>query len=241
MNFARSQFSGTLNFVGSIASGFFHALGFLASISFSGIHTKQINKRFPTTGTLRLSFVGSFKKQTLRRLVAATLNFIGSISGGFEHFIEFLASLSFSAIHAKRAKKSILANLHFIGSIPAKFYNAAITIFIRASIKSAIAFGFNVNIISQNDAVTAAGQSTQYFTTTPSLVNIGGVGRVFMIFIKNQDNTYPIEIDSSASFDAFPQRISPGQAIILCPETNAIYGRSTSGIVQSIIVAMGRG
>jgi hypothetical protein len=63
------------------------------------------------------------------------------------------------------------------------------------------------------------------------LANLGGG-----LMIKNGDATNYVEIDSASSFDKFPQKILPGKAILLAPQTVTIYAKANTASVAISIV-----
>lgn len=72
--------------------------------------------------------------------------------------------------------------------------------------------------------------------TAAAAINIGGI-TPSVIFIKNLDTTNYVEIDSAIGISSFPQKLFPGQAILLLPETGTFYGRANTAPCQVWITA----
>jgi hypothetical protein len=80
-----------------------------------------------------------------------------------------------------------------------------------------------------------APQTIATASTTISLGNITGAPK--KLLIANLDATNYVEIDSVNTFDKFPQKVLPGDFILLSPETGVIYGKAHTAAVQIMIVA----
>lgn len=85
-------------------------------------------------------------------------------------------------------------------------------------------------------SLTAAGNGraslTQSIATSATQLNLGTITSVpGAVYIKNLDATNYVEIDANTSFNGFPQKLLPGQIILLAPETATIYGKAHTGAV----------
>jgi hypothetical protein len=64
-------------------------------------------------------------------------------------------------------------------------------------------------------------------TTAEALV-LGDLTTVGAVFIKNTDATNYVEIDSASAMDKFPQKLLPGESMILRPQTVTIYAKANT-------------
>jgi hypothetical protein len=65
------------------------------------------------------------------------------------------------------------------------------------------------------------------------LANVGGG-----LFIKNNDETNYVEVDSANTYDKFPQKILPGRAIFLASQTTTLHARANTAAVSITIGAI---
>ena len=88
--------------------------------------------------------------------------------------------------------------------------------------------------------VTPTGQNAfgnqQTIATSSTALSLGGISSIGFLWIKNTDATNYVEVDSATTFDKFPQKILPGEAILLKPETATIYAKAhtASVIVETV-------
>lgn len=68
----------------------------------------------------------------------------------------------------------------------------------------------------------------QTIGTASELLVIGDVSTPAVVFIKNLDETNYIEVDNVTSFDNWPLKLFPGQAIIVTPQTGVIYCKANT-------------
>jgi hypothetical protein len=74
-------------------------------------------------------------------------------------------------------------------------------------------------------------------TSQESLI-LGDVGTTpVLVMIKNLDATNFVQVDADTAFDKFPQKILPGKAIYLAPETGTIYIKADTAPVVVWVVA----
>ena len=73
--------------------------------------------------------------------------------------------------------------------------------------------------------------------TASTLLSLGSVTTPTVIFIKNTDPTNYIELDHVTGFTAWPQKLLPGEGIILYPEDGTIYGKANTASVKIWVVA----
>lgn len=59
------------------------------------------------------------------------------------------------------------------------------------------------------------------------LANVGGG-----LIIRNNDADNYVEVDAITSFDAFPQKILPGQAVRLAPQTISLFVKANTASVN---------
>jgi hypothetical protein len=73
--------------------------------------------------------------------------------------------------------------------------------------------------------------------TTAGTIPMGGVTAPQAVFIKNLDDTNYMEVDSVSTMDKFPQKLYPGDGILLKPETGTIYWKANTATLLALIVA----
>lgn len=89
--------------------------------------------------------------------------------------------------------------------------------------------------------ITPSGQNVfsnqQSIATSSTALSLGGISSIGYLWIKNTDATNYVEVDSASTFDKFPQKILPGEAIMLKPETTTIYAKAHTSAVLVEVVA----
>lgn len=210
------SFAATLSFVTKFVRARV-APSFTAALSFSGLVTtiKGKAKLFSAA----LSFSGSVVKRT-RKSIAATLNFIGTLvihSGppivfqvliqGFLRFRTKILSRWFDAIIGISTTVREAAT-NFIGRIESRVFGR-----LEARYKLT--------------EILEPGRIVQAIGTSPQLIDLSDfINPPPYLFIKNMDNEFFVEIDSSSSFNQFPQKIPPERGVLLSPDTTTIYARA---------------
>lgn len=96
--------------------------------------------------------------------------------------------------------------------------------------------------VSNNGTLTQSGTGalfqTQTIGTSAEALDLGDLADVGgLLLIKNTDDTNYVEIDSVNTFDNFPQKIGPGQAIVLGAQTTTIYARANTAAVDIVTAA----
>lgn len=74
-------------------------------------------------------------------------------------------------------------------------------------------------------------------STTAALISIGGLSNPSVVLVVNQDTTNFITVDNILALSNFPQKLLPGQACLLLPETGTIYAKADTAPCQAWIVA----
>lgn len=72
----------------------------------------------------------------------------------------------------------------------------------------------------------------QTIGVTDETLTIGDVTTPAVVFIKNLDPDNFVQVDSANTYDKFPQKLFPGQAIMLLPETGAIHLKADTAPVK---------
>lgn len=79
---------------------------------------------------------------------------------------------------------------------------------------------------------------TQVIGTSAETLSLGDLANVSGgLMLKNNDATNYVEIDSASSFDKFPQKVLPGRAIMLAPQTVTIHARANTAAVSVSLLA----
>jgi hypothetical protein len=74
---------------------------------------------------------------------------------------------------------------------------------------------------------------TQLIGTTAEAISFGDVGNPpKKVVVVNRDATNYVEIDSANTFDKFPQKLTPGDFIVLSPQTATIYAKANTADVR---------
>jgi len=72
---------------------------------------------------------------------------------------------------------------------------------------------------------------TQTITTSDGTLDIGAITGAGKLAIKNLDATNFVQVDAASTYDKFPQKILPGDFIVLCPQTTAIHLKADTASV----------
>ena len=96
----------------------------------------------------------------------------------------------------------------------------------------------SVNVSTAQVGSTGIGSTQSIATSATALVFTGATVSGGYLLIVNLDPTNYVEIDSSNAFTNFPQKVLPGKAILLMPETGTIYGKANTGAVEILIVGV---
>jgi hypothetical protein len=72
---------------------------------------------------------------------------------------------------------------------------------------------------------------------TSETLGLGDITLPKVVYIRNMDTTNFVQVDSATTFDKFPQKIYPGQAVLLLPETATIYIKADTAPLKIFTVA----
>lgn len=86
-------------------------------------------------------------------------------------------------------------------------------------------------------ASSLAYEGIQSIATSSTAINLGTLAASGPVMIKNLDPTNFVQIDANTSFNGFPQKIFPGQAILLSPQTITLFGKADTGAVNIQVLA----
>lgn len=98
---------------------------------------------------------------------------------------------------------------------------------------------FTTNAANTYDqAGTGVLLAQQTIGTTSEAIALGDLANVTGgLFIKNNDATNYVEVDSANTYDKFPQKILPGRAILLASQTTTLHARANTAAVTITIGA----
>lgn len=113
---------------------------------------------------------------------------------------------------------------------------------------NAIAYNVTLQITGSGETVvgtvnySGAGASAmignqQLIGTTAETLTFGDVGTPNSLFVKNLDPDNYIEIDSVNTMDKFPQKLLPGEGVLLKPQTGTIYAKANTAACYVWVVA----
>jgi hypothetical protein len=78
----------------------------------------------------------------------------------------------------------------------------------------------------------------QIIGTTAEVLDLGDVGAdPIVVFVKNLDATNFVTVDSISLLTNFPQKLIPGAAIFLRPQTGTIYCKADTASCKVFVVA----
>lgn len=113
---------------------------------------------------------------------------------------------------------------------------------VQASLKitkngAVVGQSFSQLLDMSGDAMVAKPQSIATSSTAITFGDISGAPK--KVVIKNLDATNYVEVDSASSFDKFPQKVLPGDTILLSPQTGTIYAKAHTSAVLIFVIAAG--
>ena len=79
-------------------------------------------------------------------------------------------------------------------------------------------------------------ENEQLIETTATLLDFEDQTTPQLLFIKNLDANNYVQIDANNSFNGFPQKLLPGQGILLTPQTGTIYAKANVAAVLLAVV-----
>lgn len=112
------------------------------------------------------------------------------------------------------------------------------------SVSIAFAYSATTDSVTTNAANTYDQAGTgvllaqQTIGTTSEAIALGDLANVTGgLFIKNNDATNYVEVDSANTYDKFPQKILPGRAILLASQTVTLHAKANTAAVTITIGA----
>src|SRR5262245_37084828 len=73
--------------------------------------------------------------------------------------------------------------------------------------------------------------------TNAEALDFGAIIIPTTVYIRNLDATNYVQVDSASAMTSFPQKIMPGQAIMLLPQTGTIYAKANTAACKIFLVA----
>lgn len=73
--------------------------------------------------------------------------------------------------------------------------------------------------------------------TSAEALDFGDVTSPKILYVRNLDDTNYVEIDAVNTMDGFPQKLMPGDAIILLPQTSTVYAKANTASVKIFFIA----
>lgn len=221
-----------------------------AVLSFSGSVSKYLNKIIAgavssigdlirtssIAKTAVLSFADFFQalKPTLTALLTGSLSFNGTISRNIEKIcIAILNFLPGFFRFLGPIKVFLNSTLRFASNVATGWYQ--VESFIQVVAYQAIdsVIGRVERIIDKLTEIIQHPRQVQTIGTTASLIDLSDFSSPPpFLFIKNLDSDHYVEVDTSNTFTNFPQRIYPGLAAYLTPQTTTIYAKADTAPVD---------
>jgi hypothetical protein len=72
--------------------------------------------------------------------------------------------------------------------------------------------------------------------TTAALIDVGTITTPAILYVRNLDATNYIEVDSISTMANFPQKLFPGEAVLLKPETGTVYAKAHTAPCQIFFI-----
>lgn len=89
--------------------------------------------------------------------------------------------------------------------------------------------GVQTTLAKQFDVAPTGSQQitgVESLATSSTALNAGSLSGAGALMIINLDATNFVQIDSASTFDKFPQKIGPGEARVLGPQTTTLFGKA---------------
>lgn len=80
--------------------------------------------------------------------------------------------------------------------------------------------------------------NVQAIGTTAETIDFSDIATAGPVMITNLDATNYVEIDSASAMTSFPQKLLPGESILLRPETVTIYAKAHTAACNIKVVAV---
>jgi len=189
------------------------------------------------------------------RLMLATLSSVGTLLSSYAANRILTAAISFSGNLANAIYKTVTAALSFVADFVSDLFgNFFVTMTSTLSFHGTVLNGWSmfwseiwVRIKSAlqelSGGVITLARRGQYFSTeesvstTPITITVSEANSI--VFVNNLDDVEFVEVDSSASFDQFPQRIPPKSGVYLTPSTPGTFYIRSTGVSDVQIIAGG--
>lgn len=95
----------------------------------------------------------------------------------------------------------------------------------------------SVPVTTTTAAGTDAIAGTQTIGTSSEQLNLGDLATAAFVVVVNTDATNYVEVDAADTYDKFPQKILPGKAIVICPQTVTLHARANTAPVAIQLLA----
>lgn len=171
--------------------------------------------------------------------ISAILSFSGDVVATLIHFAVVLrSSIAFAGneSHRQTVFGILLRSFLRFGSSTVKgWFDVFANIYTTVHMAVQRVFGY-VTAQYRVTNIVRSPRDTQTIGTSPQLIDLSDlIDPPPILFIKNTDSNYSVEVDSVNTFDAFPQRIPPQKGIVLSPDTTTIYARSIGNPVVILL------
>lgn len=113
---------------------------------------------------------------------------------------------------------------------------------ISASINTTISSGGQsvagaISFTADLSSTSFIGEEVTIGSTTAATLYLGGLSDPSTVMIVNLDGTNFLTVDSVVTLDKFPQKLLPGQGVLLLPLTGTIYAKADTAPCQAWVVA----
>lgn len=110
-----------------------------------------------------------------------------------------------------------------------------ITVTAALRVGSGLMYGQFSKTATQVGSENVAG--TQSIATASTAIDFGAVTTVGDVYVENTDATNYVEVDLATTFDKWPQKILPGKAILLHPQSVTMFAKANTAAVAIRVVA----
>ena len=80
--------------------------------------------------------------------------------------------------------------------------------------------------------------NVQNIGTSAEALVLGDITTIGFLFVKNLDATNYVEVDSVNTLDEFPQKLLPGEFVLLKPQTTTIYAKANTAACNVLVQAV---
>ena len=81
------------------------------------------------------------------------------------------------------------------------------------------------------------GEEVTIGSTSAAAIYIAGLSNPTMVLVLNLDTTHFLSVAGDSGLANFPQKVGPGQGVLLLPETGSIYAKADTAPCQAWVVA----